>query len=217
MGRPCRDPGQLAAVGRRPRARRQRRLGGIDHHSGSRHQGRNARQRRRDRHRPVVRSRQRARQPRVWPGHIQRAVDGGRPHDRRDAPGGQRRILRARQGRDRRRSSRRRKSTPVARELEAQWSGEFELGGYPRHVTVTLENRADGGASAKLVIVGKRTNDLPVDLVVQQGPLLRIESQASQVTFEGRCCRRRRDSRHDRAGTDRVAADASPRCRGASS
>ena len=78
------------------------------------------------------------------------------------------------------------RSTPVARDLEAQWSGEFELSGYARHVTITLENRAEGGASARLVIVGKRTNDLPVDLVVQQGQSLRIESQTSQVTFEGR-------------------------------
>jgi hypothetical protein len=30
------------------------------------------------------------------------------------------------------------------------------------------------------------TNDLPVDLVVQQGDLLRVESQSTQVYFEGR-------------------------------
>ena len=77
-------------------------------------------------------------------------------------------------------------STAVARELEAQWVGEFELGGYPRTVTITVENRAGAGTTAKLVIVGKRVNDLPVDLVVQQGPLLRIESQTTQIVFEGR-------------------------------
>ena len=77
------------------------------------------------------------------------------------------------------------RSTPVARELEAQWTGEFELGGYLRQVTITLENHA-GGASAKLVIVGKRVNDIPVDLVVQQGPVLRVESQAGGIVFEGR-------------------------------
>lgn len=78
------------------------------------------------------------------------------------------------------------RSTPIARELEAQWTGEFELGGYPRQVTITLENRANASATAKLVIVGKRVNDLPVDLVVQQGRLLRIESQTTRVVFEGR-------------------------------
>jgi hypothetical protein len=78
------------------------------------------------------------------------------------------------------------RSTPVARELAAQWSGEFAVAGYPRHVTLTLENRDAGGAQAKLVIVGKRTNDIPVDLVIQQGTLLRIESSATQIVFEGR-------------------------------
>jgi hypothetical protein len=77
------------------------------------------------------------------------------------------------------------RSTPVTRDLEAQWSGEYEQGGYPRHVTITLENRAGGAASAKFVIVGKMTNDLPVDLVVQQGNLLRVESQSTGVSFEG--------------------------------
>ena len=78
------------------------------------------------------------------------------------------------------------RSTPVARELESQWVGEFELGGYPRHVTMTLENHAQAGATAKLVIVGKQTTDLPVDLVIQDGRILRVESSPNQVAFEGR-------------------------------
>jgi hypothetical protein len=78
------------------------------------------------------------------------------------------------------------RSTPVSRDLEARWSGEYELGGYPRHVTITLENRSGDGATAKFVIVGKATNDLPVDLVIQQGNVLRVESQTTQVFYEGR-------------------------------
>jgi hypothetical protein len=78
------------------------------------------------------------------------------------------------------------RSTPVARDLEARWSGQYEFGGYPRQVTITLENHADAGASARFVIVGKMTNDLPVDLVIQQGNVLRVESQSTQVSFEGR-------------------------------
>ena len=78
------------------------------------------------------------------------------------------------------------RSTAVARDIEAQWAGEFDLGGYPRHVTITLQNHANGGASAKFVIVGKRTTDLPVDLVINEGDVLRLESQANRVTFEGR-------------------------------
>jgi hypothetical protein len=85
------------------------------------------------------------------------------------------------------------RSTPVARELESQWTGEFELGGYPRRVTMTLENHANAGATAKFVIVGKQTTDLPIDLVIQDGNFLRIESSPNQVVFEGRVDNERRE------------------------
>ncbi|HQR10332.1 MAG TPA: hypothetical protein PLW68_03295 [Casimicrobiaceae bacterium] len=78
------------------------------------------------------------------------------------------------------------RSTPVAPELASEWQGEFELGGYPRKVTITLENQADAGATARFVVVGKQTTNLPVDLVLQDGAQLRIESKATQVVFEGR-------------------------------
>jgi hypothetical protein len=81
------------------------------------------------------------------------------------------------------------RSTQVARDLEDQWIGDFELGGYPRHVTITLENHADAAATARLVVVGKQTSDLPVDLVVEHGNFLRIESQANHIMFEGRIVR----------------------------
>ena len=55
------------------------------------------------------------------------------------------------------------RSTPVSAAVEGQWSGEFELGGYPRHVTITVENHDETGATAEFVIVGKQTNRLPVD------------------------------------------------------
>jgi hypothetical protein len=78
-------------------------------------------------------------------------------------------------------------STPVARALEGTWTGSFELGGYPREVTLTLANRAapDAGATAALVVVGKRTTDIPVDRVAEEGRFLRVESRASQVVVEG--------------------------------
>lgn len=78
------------------------------------------------------------------------------------------------------------RSTSVATDIADQWTGEFELGGYPRRVTITLENHAGAAATAQFVIVGKQTNDLPVDLVTEDGDVLRIESQASRVAFEGR-------------------------------
>jgi hypothetical protein len=83
------------------------------------------------------------------------------------------------------------RSTPVSAEVEHQWTGDYELGGYPRHVTITFENHAGAGATARFVIVGKQTTDLPVDLVIAEGNLLRIESQANQVAFEGRFSRER--------------------------
>lgn len=78
------------------------------------------------------------------------------------------------------------RSTPVGRDIEDRWTGDFELGGYPRHVTITLENHADAVATARFVVVGKQTTNLPVDLVIEEGNLLRIESQATRVAFEGR-------------------------------
>jgi len=76
--------------------------------------------------------------------------------------------------------------TAVPAALAGVWRGQYELGGYPRHVTLALENHPAAGASAKLVIIGKATNDIPVDLVVQNGDSLRIESQATGIAFEGR-------------------------------
>jgi hypothetical protein len=78
------------------------------------------------------------------------------------------------------------RSTPVGRALEGEWTGEFELGGYPRKVTITIANRGDAGATAEFLIVGKQRNTLPVELVVQDGAFVRIESPSTQINFEGR-------------------------------
>ena len=77
-------------------------------------------------------------------------------------------------------------STAVGETLAREWNGEVEFGGYPRQVTITLRNHANAPATATFVIVGKRTNDLPVDLVIQDGDSLRIESGSTKVVFEGR-------------------------------
>ena len=78
------------------------------------------------------------------------------------------------------------RSTAVRRELENQWVGEFDLGGYPRHVTLTLTNHADAPATAQFIVVGKQRTELPIDLVVQEGDWLTFESPSFQATFEGR-------------------------------
>lgn len=78
------------------------------------------------------------------------------------------------------------RSTPVAADVAHAWRGDFELTGYPRHVTLTFENHAGGGATATLIVVGKATTTVPIDLVVQEGANVRIESQAMGIAFEGR-------------------------------
>ena len=77
-------------------------------------------------------------------------------------------------------------STPISKELEGEWKGEYEMYGYPRHVTVKLVNRDAEGAAAKFVIVGRKTNNLAVDLVTQEGDLLTIDSHEVGISYEGR-------------------------------
>ena len=77
-------------------------------------------------------------------------------------------------------------STAVAKELEGEWIGEYELLGYPRHVTIRLTNHGGGPATVEFVVVGKKTNNLPVDLVTQQDDFLRIESLDTGINYEGR-------------------------------
>jgi hypothetical protein len=78
-------------------------------------------------------------------------------------------------------------STPVPQELEGPWVGEFiGVGGYVRHVTITLKRDAGGAAGAEFVSVGKQRIDLPVDLVTYAEQVLRVQSAATGVAFEGR-------------------------------
>ena len=78
------------------------------------------------------------------------------------------------------------RSTPIAAELEGEWKGGYELFGYPRTVTLKLQNRGEEGATADFVIVGKRENVLPVDLVMQHGNFLTVRSSETGLSFEGR-------------------------------
>ncbi|HEX7560228.1 MAG TPA: hypothetical protein VF386_13585 [Usitatibacter sp.] len=78
------------------------------------------------------------------------------------------------------------RSTPVAREIEGRWIGEYEMGGYPRHVTVDLVNHSASAASVDFVVVGKATTQVPIDFVSEEEGLLRLESRAYRINFEGR-------------------------------
>jgi hypothetical protein len=78
------------------------------------------------------------------------------------------------------------RSTAVAKELEGEWKGGYELFGYPRKVTIKLQNRGLEGATAEFVIVGRKENKLPVDRVVQQGEFVTVDSHETGLSFEGR-------------------------------
>ena len=77
------------------------------------------------------------------------------------------------------------RNTPVAKELEGEWKGDYEMLGYTRHVSIKFENHPDGVA-AEFVIVGRKHNVLPVDLVTQEGNLVTVDSHEIGFSFEGR-------------------------------
>ena len=77
------------------------------------------------------------------------------------------------------------RSTPVAKELQGEWKGDYEMLGYTRHVSVKFANHPDG-ATADFVVIGRKRNVLPVDLITQEGDLLTVESHEMGFTFEGR-------------------------------
>ena len=78
------------------------------------------------------------------------------------------------------------RNTPVAKELEGEWKGDYEMLGYTRHVSIKFTNRGPNGAAAEFVIVGRKHNNLPVDLVTQEGDLVTVDSHAIGFSFEGR-------------------------------
>ena len=78
------------------------------------------------------------------------------------------------------------RSTVITADLEGEWYGEYELFGYSRKVTLKLANNADKGATAEFVVVGKRVNNLPVDLIIQENNLITVHSHESGIFIEGR-------------------------------
>ncbi len=78
------------------------------------------------------------------------------------------------------------RNTAVAKELEGEWKGDYQMLGYTRHVSIKFTNRGSDGAVAEFVIIGRRTNNLPVDLVTQEGGLVLVDSHAIGFGFEGR-------------------------------
>jgi hypothetical protein len=77
------------------------------------------------------------------------------------------------------------RSTALHKELEGEWKGEYEFLGYKRQVTLKLVSHKEG-ATADFVVVGKRVNNLPVDLVTQEGNFLIVDSHETGLSYEGR-------------------------------
>jgi hypothetical protein len=77
-------------------------------------------------------------------------------------------------------------STALDKAFEGKWIGEYELSGVTRHVTMTFENTKGGAASATFVVVGKKTTEVPVDLVRQDAAIVLVQSSAYQIAYEGR-------------------------------
>ena len=78
------------------------------------------------------------------------------------------------------------RNTPVSKELEGEWKGQYEMMGYPRQVTMKFSNRGAEGAALEFTVVGKRVNNVPVSLITQEGDFLTVNSAEFGMTFEGR-------------------------------
>ena len=77
------------------------------------------------------------------------------------------------------------RSTAVARELEGRWVGTYEMGGYPRQVTVDIANQPGSSAKVDFVVVGKMTTKLPIDFVAEKDGTFRVEASPYRITYEG--------------------------------
>jgi hypothetical protein len=78
------------------------------------------------------------------------------------------------------------RSTAVAKEVEGEWKGDYEMLGYPRHATLKFSDRGAEGAGVEFTIVGKKENKIPVSLVTQDGDFVTVKSEEFGITFEGR-------------------------------
>lgn len=77
-------------------------------------------------------------------------------------------------------------ATALTPSLLGRWVGRYELGGYPRDVTLTLSNGAAGVGVGELVVVGKRRTELAIDHVVQGREFLTLKASSANYRIEGR-------------------------------
>jgi hypothetical protein len=77
------------------------------------------------------------------------------------------------------------RSTQVSKVLEGEWQGDYEMNGYARHVTMKFADRGADKPGIEFVIVGKKTNNVPVTLLTQEGDFLTIKSDEFGITYDG--------------------------------
>ena len=78
------------------------------------------------------------------------------------------------------------RSTAVAKELEGEWKGDYEMMGYTRHATMKFASHGTEGIPVEFTIVGKKVNNVPVSLVTQDADFVTVKSEEFGITFEGR-------------------------------
>ena len=78
------------------------------------------------------------------------------------------------------------RNTPISKEIQGEWKGQFEIYGKPIKVTIKLISRGNDGGAAEFVLVGRKTKNLPVDLVSQQGNFVMVESHETGISYEGK-------------------------------
>ncbi|WP_374563828.1 hypothetical protein [Ideonella sp.] len=77
--------------------------------------------------------------------------------------------------------------TTLPAALAGNWRGRYELGGYPREVTLTLQATTHPSAHAgELLIVGKRHSQLVIDRVNAGERFVTLEASAAGIRLEGR-------------------------------
>ncbi len=79
-----------------------------------------------------------------------------------------------------------RRSTSVAKELEGDWEGDMMAIDHNVHVRLLLSNQADGRATGKLFLKGRREVNLDVAMVTQESDLLTLEAPEASVIYDGR-------------------------------
>lgn len=77
-------------------------------------------------------------------------------------------------------------STSVEPTLVGTWRGDYQLSGYPHHVTLIVANHRGTSASVEFQLIGKMPHTLSVELVSEEEGLVRIESHEYEISFEGR-------------------------------